>query len=127
MPSYKVIIPFDLIPYPESYEVTAAALLASYFQADVIFVNRAPYRTPDFSISGTSWELKSPTGNGKRTVQRNLQAALKQAENIVYDARRSKMDQTKVRRELKFLYKEVRKMKRLVIITKVGRVIELSR
>jgi hypothetical protein len=127
MLSYKVIIPFDLNPYPENYEVTAAALLARYFQANVTFVKRANYQTPDFIISGVLWELKSPTGNGKRTAQRNLQAALKQAENIVYDGRRSKMDQTKLRRELQHQYTKTFRMKRLVLITKTVKVLEFKR
>lgn len=127
MSMHHVSIPANLTPYPQEYEVTAAGLLAQYLDADVTFVVRTNYKTPDFSIGGMFWELKSPTGNGKRTVQRNMQEALKQASNIVYDIRRSKADYLKVRRELQFLLHEVRMIHRLILITKTGKVIELKR
>ena len=78
-------------------------------------------------IDGLLWELKSPTGDGKYTIQHALQSALKQAENIVFDARRSKMDHRKIRHELQVRLTRIHKMKRLLLITKTGKAIELHK
>lgn len=84
MPKYKLIIPIDVKPSLAPYEITAAALLADYFKADVEFVSRSNYKTPDFVIKGVTWELKSPTGKGKNNIERQLQTGLKQSKNIVF-------------------------------------------
>jgi hypothetical protein len=50
MARYRVIIPVDLKPSPARYEITAAGLLANHFKADVEFIFRSNYKTPDFLI-----------------------------------------------------------------------------
>jgi hypothetical protein len=70
MTKYRVIIPIDIKPSPARYELSAAQLLAHYFKADVEFIYRSNYKTPDFLIRGVAWELKSPTGNGKNNIER---------------------------------------------------------
>lgn len=127
MVRYCVIIPVDLKPSPARYELSAAQLLAHYFKVDVEFIQRSNYKTPDFLIAGTSWELKSPTGEGKNNIERQLQAGLKQAPNIILDARRSKIHISKIRSELNRQFRLTKSMKRLVLIEKNGKVIELTR
>jgi hypothetical protein len=51
MAKYKVIIPVGLKPSSARYELSAAEILASYFKADVEFVDRSNYKTPDFLIN----------------------------------------------------------------------------
>ncbi len=123
----EVRIPASISPYPEKHEITAAGLLADYFGADVHFVVRGYHKTADFRISGRHWELKSPTGNGKRTIQHTLQSALEQSPNIVIDARRSKMHIGKMKRELGWQLAQTRKIKRLLLITKTGDIVEFER
>jgi hypothetical protein len=123
----EVRIPATLLPHPEKYEISAAAILASYFKTDVHFVVPTAHKTADFLINNTFWELKSPTGSGKRNIQRTLQDALKQSENIIFDARRSKIHQNKITSELKFQFRETQKMKRLILISKAGIAIEMDK
>jgi hypothetical protein len=120
-----VHIPSGLTPYPEKHEITAADILARHFVTDVFFMPHTLYKTADFSIDDLPWELKSPTGDGKYTIQHALQAALKQSPNIVFDARRSSMNQRKIRHELQIKYSRIHKLKRLILITKAGQAIEL--
>jgi hypothetical protein len=127
MVKYRVIIPVGLKPSPARYELIAAELLANYFKADVEFIVRSNYKTPDFLISGVAWELKSPTGAGRNNIERQLQAGLKQSQNIVFDARRSKIHISKIRNELNRQFQLAKSMKRLVLIEKNGTVIELMR
>lgn len=127
MAKYRVIVPVDLKPSPARYELSAAQLLAQYFKIDVEFTSRSNYKTPDFLIGGISWELKSPTGSGKNNIERQLQAGLKQSQNIIFDARRSKIHIVKIRNELNRQLRLAKTMKRLVLIEKDGKVIELTR
>lgn len=107
--------------------MTAAAILAHHFGADVYFVVRNNHKTADFLIDNMPWELKSPTGRGRRNIQRTLQTALTQSSNIVFDARRSKLHQNKIKHELQFQFTKTHKIRRLVLITKAGLVIEFKK
>lgn len=127
MAKYKVILPTILKPSPARYEVTAAQLLAEYFKADVEFIRRTNHKTPDFLISGVKWELKSPTGDGKYNVQHQIKAAAKQSSNLVFDARRSKMHMAKIRNEVQRHFRHTKPIKRLVLIEKTKKIIELSK
>jgi len=125
MIEYRVIIPADLKPFTAQYEISAAKLLASHFKADVEFIVRTNHKTADFLIAGTKWELKSPTGSGKYNVEHQIKDAGKQSTNVVFDARRSKIHMTKLRNEVKYQFKLIRPVKRLILIDKMDQVIEL--
>lgn len=60
-------------------------------------------RMPDIIMNGISWEMKSPVGKGKYTIQNILQSAAGQSRNIIIDLRRCKMPSeeaiNKIRRE----------------------------
>ena len=127
MAEYNVIIPVNFKPSPARYELSAAQLLAQHFKTDVEFISRSNYKTPDFLIGGTTWELKSPTGSGKNNIERQLQAGLKQSQNIIFDSRRSKIHISKIRNELNRQFLLTKSMKRLILIEKRGNVIELIR
>lgn len=78
MPKYNVIIPTDIKPSPWPHEISAAVILSEYYQADVMFLKRiVNAKSADVLIKGRYWEIKSPTGKGKRNVQHTLSAALK--------------------------------------------------
>jgi len=124
---YRLIIPADILPYPEKFELTAAAILAEYFKRDVHFLKRTGIKTADISIGNISWEIKSPTGSGKRNIQHQFSRAMKQSNNIVFDARRSKIHIAKITRELDKQFRMAKTIKRLILITKTGKVIEFNR
>ena len=124
---HRVIIPVGLKPSPARYEITAAELLANHLKADVEFILRSNYQTPDFKIAGIEWELKSPTGTGKNNIEHQLQAALKQSRCIVFDARRSKIHITKIKSELNRQFQLTKNIRRLILIDKNKSVIELIR
>jgi len=119
---YRVIIPADIMPLPEVHEVSAAQILCSYFMADAQFIIRNNYKSPDLRIKDILWELKSPTGIGKRNIERQLQIAIKQSDSIVLDARRSKIHISKIRNKLTYQAKLTKRLKNLILITKTGKV-----
>jgi hypothetical protein len=119
---YQVIIPSDINPLPETHEVSAAQILSSFLKSDAEFIIRTNYKSADVKIGGIFWEIKSPTGTGKRNVERQLQLAMKQSENIVFDARRSKIHITKIRNRLTYQANLTKRLNRLLLITKTGSV-----
>ena len=125
MAKYNVVIPSDMKPYPEPHEISAAAILAAHFKTDVHFIRRiVNAKSADVLISGIIFEIKSPTGKGKRNIQHTLSDALKQSNNIVFDARRSKLHMKKITSELQRQYQMTASMQRLLLIRKDRVVVE---
>lgn len=127
MSKKSVVIPVGLKPYPESYEITAADIIAKHFDENAIFIKRSRHKTPDLSIKNLSWEIKSPTGTGKHNIQHCLQDASSQSQNIILDTRRSKIHQNRIKIEATRQFKLIRRAKRLLIITKDGKIIEFNK
>lgn len=122
---YEVIIKTDLADRPEDHELSAALILAAYFKADVVFLRPESRKTPDIEVDGTKWEIKSPKGNGKKTIENNLRAARKQSRNIVIDLRRIKLHQQKVTVRMNFFLSGPHRFKKVLAIAKTGKVIEI--
>ena len=104
--------------------------IISYFVAkgrSIELVSPPFYRkSPDIVMDGVAWEMKSPKSNGKYTIEHAFQAASKQSEHIIIDLRESKMPSqkalTKVKREAKLRTK----LKRVLLITKRGRLLDIK-
>lgn len=124
---YQVRISGEIKPYPAEYEISAAMLIAEYFKSDVIFIKRSKNsKTADFQINNKIWELKSPIGDGKRTIQNNLRKADKQSSNIILDLRRCRMHSTQAMSRVKFELFRANKINHLVVIQKNKNIIALK-
>ena len=113
---------------PEKHEYETA----KYFAArgmDIVFIKPSDVKgtnNPDFIMDGKIWEIKSPTGSSIRTYEDSFKKALKQSENIIFDLRRlEKPNEIKCIKRLKYM-KDVPKLKRLLIITKDGRLLTIK-
>jgi hypothetical protein len=123
---YQVIVQTDLVDIPKEHELSAALILAYHFKTDVVFLRPETKKTPDIELNGTKWEIKSPRGNSKKSVENNLRTARKQSENIVLDLARSKMHYTRVIARSKFYIRtEAHNVKHLKIITKTQKIIDI--
>lgn len=126
MAKYNVIVQTDLVDVPKDHELSAALILAYHFKTDVIFLRPERKKTPDIDVDGTKWEIKSPRGNGKKTIDNNLRAAHKQSRNIVLDLRRAKLHQSRaIARINYYLSVGPHKIKHLKIITKTQKIIDI--
>ncbi len=123
----RIILPPGMKPHPSKYELRVASILTEYFTADVEFIARANRRTADFLVDGVEWELKSPTGAGKNNIQRQLQEASRQSKNVIIDASRSKLHASRIKQQVEYQFQLVRSIKRLLFISKAGKVVELER
>jgi len=125
----RIIIPCGFIP--EKHELETANFFAELGR-EVVFLmpSRAKgVRTPDILVDGQRWEIKSPCGNSKRTIENNFRRALKQSENIIFDLRRIKLDEqlaiSKIKRELSSQHSG--KIRRIIIITKKYKILDFKR
>ena len=125
--NHNIIIPTSLSPRPKPHEESAAIILSKYFNADVYFLETSNYETPDISIKGIKWEMKSPQGDGKNNIQKNIREASHQSCNIVIDLRRSKLHQPRAIGYIKqSLLNRPNTVKRLLIITKSNKVVAVK-
>ena len=126
MAKYNVIVQTDLVDIPKDHELSAALIMAYHFETDVIFLRPERKKTPDIDVNGIKWEIKSPRGNGKKTIDNNLRAAHKQSRNIVLDLRRSKLHKNKATARINYyLAAGSHKINHLKIITKTQKVIDI--
>lgn len=122
---YQIIIEADISDSPKSHEFSAAVAIAEYFRSDVTFIRPAMFRTPDFDIKGVKWELKSPMGSSARTIENNMRAARKQSANLIVDLSRIKIHQRRAMARIQFFLSKPNQFKRVLIITKTQKVVEI--
>lgn len=116
--SRNVIIPTSINPRPERFEVEAAGILAEYFDADATFIARKSSKTPDVKICGIEWEIKSPLGKSKHTIEEQIKRASTQSLCIVIDARRCKLHISRIRSNLNFQVSVRPRLKQVLLINK---------
>lgn len=69
MKKCQVIIPVDVHPYPEAHELSAALILAHFFETNVEFIRRTmTIKSADVKIKNVEWELKKPDWKWKEDV-----------------------------------------------------------
>ena len=125
----KVIIPNNLAVPPEPHEIEAAWIIALHYHQTIEFlkpVDDYKRKTPDFIMGGAEWEMKAPEGNSKTTIGRILQRASWQSKNIVVDCRRTTLPEEVIRRTLLFELGKRQQIKKLILITKDKKVLELQ-
>ncbi len=126
MKKYEVIVKTDVKDRPKDHEMSAALILAShYFKTDIVFLRPQANRTPDIEVNGVRWEIKSPMGNGKKTIDNNFRMARKQSRNIVIDLRRIKMHQSKANARIRFFLSTPHRFKRVIVIAKDQKIVDI--
>ncbi len=82
---------------------------------------------PDIRMEKLLLEMKSPKGGGGQLIKNTIQRALKQSPNVIIDLRCTKRHQTKCLRELKSQFDNSKTIKRLKIITKARKSIDMMK
>ena len=108
-------------------EVTVARILANYFHTDVFLVHRqANAKTPDLKIGNQYWEIKSPIGASRRTIENNLRKASRQSSNVIIDLHRIRVSNDRAIRRAKDSVKKVSVIDKALVIDKNFKVIRLK-
>ncbi len=118
----NITVPKGAIALP--HELVVATIL-SWTGDDVKFLPVRTVKTADILFRGQEWEIKSPIGKSSRTIENNMRAALKQAHNVVIDLSRIKQDENRAIKEIKHQYKLLKGANKIIIITKLKKLIEL--
>lgn len=131
MSGSKIIIEKELgaIPSVAEMEVVDLLVINDIPNIRVLFLkpNQCKgIRTPDILIDSTPWEIKSPKSSGSRTIEHAIRSASRQSENIIIDIRHLPMDVTRAISQIKFHSLKRTNIKKLVVITVDGNIIDIK-
>ena len=114
---------------PEKHEYDTFYFLASHgFNIEIIKPSNIPKtKSPDVLLDGVIWEIKSPTGSGNSTIGRQFHKASKQADRLILDLRRVNILASKAESQAKSRFSKATNIRRLLLITKDGRLLDIRR
>ena len=113
----------------EPHEEDTAKYLTLYgFTIDVIRpMNTPKVHNPDFLMNGSIWEMKSPKSSNLKTIKKRVHEASEQSMRIIVDLGRVKKDYEKVEREIVKRFCNKGTFRRMILITKDGRVFDYKK
>lgn len=118
----------DLEYPPEKHEFDTAKYFAAMGK-NIKFIKPSTIEgshTPDILMDGFEWEIKSPQGNSKRTIENNFRNAVAQSKYIIFDLRRVKLHDNQCVAKLEKEFRVRHYLKRLLIIKKDGSLVDIS-
>ena len=124
----QVIIPAGYPNKPEKHELDAARLLARHFSCIVEFIIPSvdyKRKTADITMLGVPWEMKSPIGASRNTIEKQLRRASKQSKNIIIDTRRTSLEDCEIEKSIIRETKKHSAIKRVILIKKSKIVLEM--
>ena len=89
--------------------------------------NTPKAKTPDFMMDGKAWEMKSPQGKSRVTVEHAFKRAAKQSENIIIDLRRTKIPTDQAKTALEKLFGSSRRVRNLKVITREQQLLDFKK
>ena len=123
----KIIIGQGINVWP--HELKTAQAFAAVGK-DVEFVRRNEgerMTSADAIIDGLIWEMKAPTADNLKAIERNLKRGRWQSENIIFDCRRmKKVPDAAIEREVRKQAFAVPRIKRLRYVNKHGQVVDIK-
>ena len=114
---------------PEKHELETARFFADKgYNVEFIPPNNTPkMHTADIVIDAVIWEIKSPKGKSKRTMENNFRSANKQSENIIFDLRRVKLAEDKCIKQIEKEFNLRPRVRRLMVIKRSGELLRYSK
>ena len=112
---------------PAKHELATARYFADRGK-NIVFIkpsNIPDHHRPDFLMDGIEWEIKSPIGKGKRTIEKNYSKAASQSKNIIFDLRRINIPEKECIAQLKKEFED-KHTKRLLIIKRSGDLLKME-
>ncbi|WP_172135384.1 hypothetical protein [Adlercreutzia sp. ZJ473] len=113
----------------EEHEMNAARAIASS-GIDVEFKPQSKgkrVKNADFIADGVLWEVKSPTSDNIRVVQKRIREAAHQSRDIIFDSRRMKgLSNKRIQDEVSKWAHNLHHVRRLLYINRVGEVIKIK-
>ena len=120
----RVIVPANANPWPHEQRVAKILALAGHA---VEFIPESNTKTADILLDGVEFEIKSPKSANANSLEHILKKAVKQSCNIIIDT--SRMKNIRDDNTRRFLVNQARlrkQIKKLIMITKQGQIIDVS-
>lgn len=120
----KVIVPANANPWPHEQRVAKILALAGHA---VEFIPESNTKTADILLDGVEFEIKSPKSANANSLEHILKKAVRQSCNIIIDT--SRMKNIRDDNTRRFLVNQARlrkQIKKLIMITKQGQIIDVS-
>ncbi|MDR1016822.1 MAG: hypothetical protein LBL67_05120 [Coriobacteriales bacterium] len=123
MKNGAIIIPAGA--YPAVHEIETAKILAKFgHHVEFLVPNRTKgVKTPDIIMDGLAWEIKSPIGKSRSTIQHAIKRAGHQAHNVILDLRRINLEQSVAISEARRQVAASRSIQRLLVVTFSGKTV----
>jgi len=110
--------------WPHEMRVAEILTLAGH---NIEFLEESNTHTADILLDGVEFEIKSPKSSTANSLEHLIKKALKQSQNIIIDTSRMKNSRDdNTRRFLISQIKTRKQIKRLIMITKRGQIIDIS-
>ena len=123
----QVIIAAGANVWPHELKTAQALAAAGY---TVEFLRRSEGKrvtSADAVIAGVVWEMKAPTADNLKAIERNLKRGSWQSGNIIFDsARMKKVSDEAVERELRRQAALVKRVKRLRFVNKAREIVDIK-
>ena len=110
--------------WPQELRVAEILTMAGH---SIEFLEETNIHRADILLDGVEYEIKSPRSSKANSLEHLLKKALKQSSNIILDTSRMKGARDDATR--KFLVSQVKtrkQIKRLIMITKRGQIIDIT-
>jgi len=124
----QVIFPVNHTNPPEQHEVDVAHILARHYRTTVEFlvpIDDYKRKSADIVMSGVAWEIKCPTGNSRATIGNQFRRANRQSKNIIIDTRRTKLMFDEIEKTVHQEMKKRPSIKKVIIIDKFEKIVEI--
>jgi hypothetical protein len=125
----QVIIPGGHQNPPEQHEVDAAYILACHYRTTVQFIipsDSYKRKSPDIVMLGVVWEMKSPKGKSKYTIQEQFKRGSQQSKNLIIDSRRTKLEYEYIKKSVLLELTKRPYIKKVILIDKSKKVVEIK-
>ena len=119
----RIIIPAGRKPWPHELRV-AEILAANGYRVE--FLPETNLKTADILLDGVEYEIKSPRSSTPNSLEHLLKKSLKQSQNIIISLMRINGMHSSVLRFLAIQAKTRKRLKKLLVVTKQGRIIDIS-
>lgn len=120
----QIIIPAGTHPWSHELRVANILALAGH---TVEFLPTGAQKTADILLDEVEYEIKSPKTNNTNSLEHLLKKALGQSPNIIIDTSRMKNAKGyKIHHFLLAQAKSRKRIKRLLLVTKRGEIVDIS-
>jgi len=115
----QVIFPANHPNPPQQHEIDVAYILARYYRTTVEFlipIDDFKRKSADIKMFGIQWEIKSPVGGSKSTIQNQFRRGAKQSKNIILDVRRTKLKYEIAQKRVRFELQKHPHLNKIILV-----------